>query len=232
VPTPAVAVAIALAATVAVVPARAAEGAAPPAEDATSQGFVLSGRAGLAAPYGDVTGGPGAALDAAVRDKVPLWFEVGYRLGRRLHFSLFFEYARVDVEPDRCLTDDCDGRSVRYGVDLQLQLLPGRRLAPWIGAGVALEFLEVEGGVDVTGDGVPDADGEQSFAGLELPLLEAGLDVVLSPQFRVGPYVAFSPGQFTTVEVDAPGAPGGRRSIDDRATHAWLQGGVKLTFDL
>jgi hypothetical protein len=233
VPAPGVAAAaLAVAAALAAVPARAAEEAAPAAADLTaSQGFVLSARGGWAAPAGDLSDEPGAALDAVVRGKIPIWFEVGYRLARRFQLGLFLEYAHVELDPDACL-DACDGRSVRFGVDLQLQLLPGRRLAPWLGAGVALEFLDLENAVDVDGDGAPDADGERSFAGLELPLLEAGVDVVLSHRVRIGPYVAFSPAQFTTVEVEAPGAPGTRERIERRATHAWLQGGLKVTLDL
>jgi hypothetical protein len=55
------------------------------------------------------------------------------------------------------------------------------------------------------------------------------VDLVLAPRFRIGPYAAFSPGQFTSVKVEAPGAAGVRTRIDDRAVHAWLEAGVRVS---
>jgi hypothetical protein len=211
----------------------AARGADAPQGDPSlaRQGFSLAARAGWAAPFGDLSGAPGASLEQTVRSKIPLWVDVGYRVHPRFLVNLFLEYADVQLEQDAC-GSACDGRSVRFGVDVQLLLAPGRRLVPWVGLGVAVEFLELETTLDLDGDGVAETVGERDFAGLELPLVEAGFDVVVSSRFRLGPYLALSPAVFTSEELQAPGASGSPRRIDDLAVHAWLQVGLKVAFDL
>lgn len=205
---------------------RAAPAATPGVPGPADQGFVLSVRGGWATPVGELTGEGDPPLDAVVRSRTPLGLEVGYRLDRRLWLGLFLEFAPTRVHRTYCLTS-CEGEAVRFGASLQLHLSPRGSLDPWVGAGLALEFLTLEASVDLDGDGQGDVDRELQYAGLSVPL-QAGLDLVLASRLRLGPYLAVSPGQYTSVQQKGPGASGARTRVEDRATHAWLELGLRV----
>lgn len=219
-----------LAAALLALPAGSAAAPAPAQADAAlgpaEQGFVLSARGGFARPHGDLSGEGDPPLDAVVRSRTTAGLELGYRFDPRFWLGLFLEFAPVRVHRAYCLTS-CDGESVRFGAGLQLHLAPRRRLDPWVGAGVALEFLTVEAAVDLDGDGGGDEDRELQYAGISLPL-QAGLDLALSPRLRIGPYVLLSPGQYTSVRARAPDVSGVRVRIEERATHVWAEVGLRI----
>lgn len=209
-------------------PPAGARAQGPPALEPLEQGFVLSARAGWAVPAGEISGEGAPPLDEVVKSKTPLWLELGYRFDRRLWGALFLEAGRVSVDHDYCVTE-CDGSSIRFGAEVQLHLAPRGPLDPWLGVGFAFEFLTVDAALDLDGDGLGDVDGELGYAGVELPLLEGGLDLVLSTRLRLGPYAAWSPGQYTSVSVEGGGLAAGWERIRDRAVHTWFQAGLKLT---
>lgn len=205
-------------------------GPPPPAD----RGFVLSARLGYGIPGGDISddlddaGFPiDPALDDLVDWKIPLWFELGYRFNPRVHGGIFLEVAAAGVNDDFCaIGDDCDGSNVRFGLDLQYHFSPRQPVDPWIGFGFAVEFLNAEA-TDTTG-----VTTEFTYAALEFPLLEGGLDIALSPRFSLGPYVAISLGYYTSVTTDLGGGSERRDPIDEKALHTWIQGGVKASLKL
>lgn len=203
-------------------PAGAAAGSAPMLQDET--GLSLSARVGWAVPFGKAEGG-GPDLSSTYEGKLPIWIELGYRFGPHLAANLFLELAPVTLASGACPAGAaCSAADVRFGLDLQLHPSPAGRFDPWLGVGVGLEFLNEV--VDQGG-----AERETRLGGLELPLLEAGLDVAVAPRLSVGPYVSASFAWFTSVAVREGGV---RRTFDveDRALHGWLQAGLRATIKL
>jgi hypothetical protein len=209
-------------------------GPPPPAD----RGFVLSARLGYGMPGGEIsdeTAG-GFALDPPLDDfvdsKIPIWFEVGYRFDPRFVGGVFLEVAPASIESDFCFGTDCNGSNVRFGLDLQFHFGPHAAVDPWIGFGFAVEFLNAETGLDIDGDGFADVVGDITYAGWEFPLLEAGLDIPLTPRFSLGPYATISFAQYTSITTDLGGGAERRDPIDDQAFHSWFQLGVKGTLKL
>lgn len=206
-------------------PRGASRGPGGPAD----QGVVFSGRVGFGFPSGDFAGygfaNASTPLSDAVSSKIPIWLELGYRFTPMVWGTLFLELAPANVNSSACNPGfDCSASDVRFGLEVQLHLLPHQQLDPWLGLGFGAEFLNFK----VTG---PAPTLEQRYSGWEFPLVEGGLDVAVSPRFAFGPYAALSFGQYTGYrETDA----GLTQSTDihDRARHSWFQLGVKATVKL
>jgi hypothetical protein len=202
------------------------------------QGLYLSGRAGYGVPSGNLSDDfvAGAlldpALDAFVDGKVALWLEVGYRFDPRVRAGFFLELAPTTLVSLSCFRSECDASDIRFGIDVQFHFGPGRTVDPWLGLGVGIEYLSANTGEDVDGNGIADRDAEFTYAGFELPLVEGGLELRVSPRFSLGPYLALSFAQFTSVAIERPGERDRRATIENRAAHAWLQLGLKGTLDL
>jgi hypothetical protein len=208
----------------------------PPRRSAAvrDQGINLSARLGFGTPAGDISDDVvgGARVDPAlhdlVRNKVPIWLELGYRFNPALWGGLYLELAPAWTDRDFCLPGrDCSASNVRFGFDMQLHFSPRAQIDPWLGIGVGLEFLSVEAYDPSIND-----ISKFTWAGLELPLLEAGLDLAISPRATIGPYVAWSIGQYTRYGVESPGFADVSGSIHDHAIHTWFQIGVKGTLKL
>lgn len=210
-------------------------GSGPRAAGPRDQGITLSARLGYGVPTGDISDDVDQsgiridpALDDLVRYKVPIWLELGYRFNPALWGGLFLELAPTSMDDDFCLPGrDCDASNVRFGVDMQLHLAPYASIDPWVGVGIGMEFLSVEA-YDPSIDDIS----EFGWAGLEFPLLEAGLDLAVSRHATIGPYVAWSIGYFTRFDVESPGFADLDGEIDDKAIHTWFQIGVKGTLKL
>jgi hypothetical protein len=193
-------------------------------------GLVLGLRAGYGAPFGEVES-DGAPVRDVVSSKIPIWLELGYRFSARLQGEIFFELAPASVRAGLCAGDaSCEASDARFGIVLQLHLAPHGPIDPWLGVGVALELLRAE--VVDPGGGRPPGRYDWTWAGLELPILEAGLDVRVSRRLTLGPYVSASLGEFTSFSERPEGGPTTSGSIDEREPHGWIQGGLKGTLRL
>jgi hypothetical protein len=199
------------------------------------QGLTLSARVGFGLPGGDISDDRDATgaridpgLDQLLERKIPILLELGYRFGPTVWGGLFLELGPASVDDDFCPPGpDCEANDIRFGVDVQFHLQPRAAVDPWIGIGLAAEFLEVEA-YDPSVDRVSDF----SWGGLELPLLEAGLDVALSDRGSIGPYVSWSIAHFTRWDVATPGFADESGRIDERAIHTWIEIGLKGTLKL
>jgi hypothetical protein len=208
-----------LALLAAAVPPRAG---AEPARD--EEGLLFGVRAGWGLPFGDV------ARDAPLADladgKLPLWLDVGYRFSGHLRGVLYFELAPMSLAA--CPTGAaCSAFDVRFGLELQLHPAPRSWLDPWIGVGFGAEHLQATA---PPAGGGPEA-WDLSWFGLEVPV-EVGLDLAISDYFTFGPYAAASFAQFTSDSARPPGGPTTSGAVEDRATHGWLQAGLKATLKL
>jgi hypothetical protein len=199
------------------------------------QGINLSARVGFGVPSGDISDDRDAAgnkidpaLDDLVNYKIPIWLELGYRFNPSVWGGLYLELAPAKTDRSFCVSGrDCSSHDVRFGVDMQLHFAPYNNVDPWLGLGIGAEFLAVK----AFDPSINDVS-KFTWAGLEFPLLEAGLDLALSPRATIGPYVAWSIGYYTRYGVESPGFAGISGSISDKAIHTWFQIGVKGTLKL
>jgi hypothetical protein len=206
--------------------------AAPPATAQPQPPLLESGpffalRAGYAVPSGDVETG-GHALSDLVAAKAPLGLEIGYRLSRRFWAVLSFELAPAWPASAVCAGgSSCSASDARAGVLLQVRILPGDRIDPWVGAGVGVEVLNVSGRDPATG-----MHTEWSWAGVELPVVEAGADVAVTERIGVGPWAGLTFARFTSQSVKVDGGTGVNAGVLHRASHRWLSAGVQATLKL
>ncbi|HEX9400323.1 MAG TPA: hypothetical protein VF912_09460 [Anaeromyxobacter sp.] len=197
------------------------------APEVPTTGPLLAVRAGVGVPQGGISRGAPDVRDVVAR-KVPLGFELGYRLSRRVWGELQFEIAPAWAASSLCAAGtSCSASQVRFGLALQLRLLPDRRVDPWVGLGAGVEVLNAEGL-----DAATAARTEWSWAGLELPFIEAGLDVAVSRQVGVGPWASVGFGRFTSESVRPEGGTTVSGAVHGRTTHRWFTVGLRATLKL
>jgi len=216
--------------TIALVSITAAALAAAPAL-ADDSGLTLALRAGYGIPMGDAV--KDGKLSDGVSGTIPFWLDAGYRIDRNWFVGAYFQYGIGLVNKSNALgggTCDqpgasCSAYTLRFGLEGIYSFSPGASFAPWAGLGV---------GYEIAGASAEQAGQKATatYRGFEFVNLQLGGDFKVSPAFSVGPYVAFSIGQYSNAKVESPGLPTFDGSITDKAIHEWLQFGVKGTFDL
>ena len=199
---------------------------AQPADDPT--GLVLGARIGWGVPFGDVSRDAIAVGDVVER-KIPVWLELGYRFGRHVTGEIYLELAPASVQPSYCAPDvSCEASQVRFGLAIQLRLAPGAVLDPWLGLGFGVEVLNAT----IWEPAPIPGEVEWRWAGVELPVVEAGIDLAVFDRLSLGPYVTATLARFTSVSQRPVGGPTSSGAIDDRATHGWLQAGLRAVLRL
>lgn len=189
-------------------------------------GLVLGLRAGYGVPFGDLSR-DGPAVRDVVPAKIPLRLDLGYRFAARVQGELFLELAPARVADEACgAGGSCEAYDLRFGLAVQLHLAPRAALDPWIALGAGVEVLRAE-------RAAPAGAGrtERTWFGVELPLVEIGVDLRVSARLTLGPYVSATLAEFTSVE-ESPSDGGGTTAVDARARHGWVQAGLKGTLRL
>ena len=154
---------------------------------------------------------------AQIPIQVDLMFHVIPGLSIGPYFSYGFGRPGGDLD-DLCSQSglDCSTSVIRLGAQATYTLPPP--LPFWVGAGLGYEWNKVDTG----------GAGEFTVRGFELLNLQAGLDFMATPMFRVGPFVMLSLARYDTGEVSGFGSG----SIDDKKIHEWFQIGLRGMFDL
>lgn len=183
-------------------------------------GPTFSAWLGVGAPGGRFSDEGNAELGDFIERQIAFGLAAGYR------FSPMFRGAvTLEALPLSMHAGASSGSDVRFGVDAQLHFMPHRQVDPWVGLGLAYEWL----GFDATiYDGVNYYDEHYRFSGWLFPKLSVGLDVAISPVMTIGPYLSYSTGEYTDVHTSYDGG----FDIHDRAFHGWLELGVRGNFNL
>ncbi|HEU4386132.1 MAG TPA: hypothetical protein VFR85_21785 [Anaeromyxobacteraceae bacterium] len=213
---------------VAIVVALLAVGTAQ-AQGAPASGISLGARVGYGIPIGDADGGdaltPPAAMSDLVSGQLPLQLDITYRFNPNWQLGLYFQYGIAFASNTFCPSGvSCSGSDIRLGGEVMYTFAsPG--FSPWIGLGLGYEWLNLSaeaGGVSA----------DFQVSGFEFLNLQVGGDWRLSPNFKMGPFVAFSIASYDSISVTVPGAGTVSGDIANTTTHEWLQFGLKGTFDL
>lgn len=190
-----------------------------------SGGFVLGARGGWAIPGGDLT--EGAKVSDQIDGQVPIWVDLGWTVADQLTLGAYVRFApnvRDSSAIDRCdLVDaDCGGYGLGAGAQVAFRLVPGKA-GPWLGAFGGFEALSFEQGLDTRA-------ADQALRGWELGA-QGGIDFAWGP-IVLGPYVTFSFGRFTVLDLDLGDVGSPTFEIPDEATHRWLQLGLRFALAL
>ena len=196
--------------------------AAHPTGSSRMLGVEVAMRIGVGLPLGNVDGVPGDRLDQTISPAVPLWLDLGWRFAQHWFAGGYAAFAPGGL--GSALTFGCSACTVhdtRLGAEVQYHLLPDLSLDPWIGGGIGYEWLGIDGPTSGVGT-----------SGWEFLNLQGGLDYRLSTLIHVGPFAAFSLGQFDTASSSSPSVSGSSNAFRNKAPHQWLFLGLRLVFDV
>jgi hypothetical protein len=195
------------------------------AQAPAGSGFSLGARLGYAIPMGDADGGDFAAgiqataMSDLVSGQVPLQLDAMYRIDKNWSLGLYFQYGFAFVADATCPSGvSCSGSDIRFGGQVHYRF-DSQGFIPWVGLGIGGEWgtlTESSGGISADID----------ISGFEFANLQVGGDWLVSPMFRVGPFL-----QVTFAQYDSYKALGQTITLPNKTLHEWLQFGVKGTFD-
>jgi len=216
--------------TTAVILAVAAIAVAAPARADRDSGLALGLRAAYAVPFGSAV--QGTDLNQLAAGSSPLQLDLGWRFDRRWQAGgyLGYGFVRLAGEANSALAaqgaTDIDGhRLMRVGLQGIYTILPDARFAPWVGVSAGYEWLRY---ASATVAGKETEIGLRGFeAGVQL-----GADYRLGSSFAVGPFAAFSIGQFQSSTTWVSGAGETASDVADKGLHEWFQLGIKGSFEL
>jgi len=187
--------------------------------------FTLGARVSVALPMGSVSSDPTTGpllIDELVTLSIPLQLDAGVTLFHRWFVGAYVQYGWSVLQVGQCKKGDaCKLTGLRVGVQA-LFSLHDRGDTPWAGVGTGYEWLFTRysrTGVTTTLD----------VGGWEFVNLQAGYDVVVSPGWKVGPWISGSVGEFSRASRKDSGQATDQ-DIPNKAVHGWLQMGVKGSF--
>jgi hypothetical protein len=202
-------------------PAPAAKPSAPPAaaeEDTHATRFEAAVRVGFSLPLGTTAGGDVSLSDVA-GFTIPFGVDVGVRIGGVVFVGGYFEYGAFgSPSANACnQTVSCSSNTVRLGGEVLIHPAGSARIDPWFGVGSGFEWLNLTATVN-------GLSGSAQYNGWEFINLQVGVDFALGSVVRLGPFVRFSMGEYTTLSA----SDGTSTSVADTALHEWLTFGVRL----
>ncbi len=189
-------------------------------------GPTLSAWVGVGVPGGNISDEGDGRLGDVVANEIPIGLGFGYRFNPLFRVGVFFQGAPLNMHNGACAPGDpCNGSDFVFGVDGQVHLAPYQRADPWLGIGFGYEWLQFHAtGCDSTGACFAE---RFQYSGWIFPRLEAGLDFAASPVAHLGPYLAYSAGEYQNVDTTSAGS----QSINNQAFHGWLEIGFRGDFD-
>lgn len=201
--------------------------------------FSLGLRAGYGLPFGKVAGGAGSDEGGGMGDfvsgKIPLQLDAGYFVTRNLYLGGSFQYALGLLAEDCSEPVSCSVSVMRFGLNADYHFQPREKLDPWVGLGVGYERLSLSSSITVEG---MSASASLAASGFEFASLHGGADYQIAGDLFVGPFVTLTAAQYSSASLGGlepiPGAEEDEipedTTIEEKAFHFWLMGGVRLRF--
>jgi hypothetical protein len=190
--------------------------------------FQIALRTGAEIPAGDVSAAQGDSMSNAFSVQIPFLLEIGVKVHPMIFLGAYGGpsiggTSSVFSGAQSCSSSrSCIGTDWRVGLEVQVHFRPAERLNPWVGYGIGYEAASVT----ASGGGMP--EGNESFSGLELARIAAGLDFRLSKLFGVGPFAEVDFGSYSHEHVQTVSPPAtSDQSIPNTALHEWISVGVR-----
>ena len=191
--------------------------------EANATHFEAALRVGFGIPLGSASG---VDTSGSVSDyssfTIPVQLDIGARIAGVVFLGGYFSYGFAgSTDTARCLSGfSCSPSTLRFGAEVHWHPLGNVGTDPWIGIGSGYESLRV--GLSGGGD-----SGSYSLSGWEFGNLQAGLDFALGPAIKLGPWISFSIGQYSSFSGSGNGASESF-DITNKSIHEWLAGGIRL----
>lgn len=229
-PPPVAPVAVAAGATgaaTAATPAATPKPAAAPEEsskrDPKATRFEGGLRVAFALPLGPALKAANTGEDVSLSDvdsySVPIQLDAGVRLGGAWFLGAYFSYGfGGSVSASLCPTGDCSANTMRFGGQVHWHPLGDAAVDPWVGIGSGYEKVSISSG-----------GGSFDLSGWEFGNLQLGVDFAVGSSVKIGPWVGFSVGQYSTGSVSGSDS-GASQTIANKTIHEWLMIGVRLVF--
>ena len=115
-----------------------------------------------------------------------------------------------------CPTGDCSANTLRFGGQVHWHPLGNVGRRSWVGIGSGYEKV-----------GVSSSGGSFDLSGWEFVNLQLGVDFALGSSVKIGPWVSFSVGQYSSGSISGSGT-GVTEDIANKTLHEWLMIGVRL----
>jgi hypothetical protein len=210
-------------------------GAPALAQDAGGDAPVRGVEVALGVGYGSPLGGYGettgfktnTSLDYWITGQVPISVELGYRIDRRFVVGLSGQYGFAFVNKDHTLPCDegvsCSASVIRIDAGIIWNIVPGAKVAPWIGLGAGYEWAHIsQEGLIVS---------SWTSKGPEYANLRVGADLAVAPGFRVGPFFSLSFGRYES-ESGFGESVAAASTFTTTRVHEWFVAGTRGTYDL
>jgi hypothetical protein len=194
------------------------------AEAASPVTPVVGLRVAFAPAMGDVT--PDLSLSSVAAWQLPIQLDAGVRFGR-ITAGAYGAWALAGVGNASCgAGSSCSASALRLGAQGAYSFHPLQGLAgvaPW--AGVALGWERLSHARERLGSRL-----ERTYSGFE-GSIQGGGEWAVAGRFAVGPFLQLSIGRYGSMSLDTPEASASA-DLTSRATHLWLQLGVRGTLSL
>lgn len=183
--------------------------------------FEAAVRAGFGIPLGSASDGGRSVSDLSAF-VIPVGIDIGVRLGGSWFLGGYFQYGfGGSTTSDICTTGlECSSSTLRVGAQVHWHPLGNVGVDPWMGLGTGYESLKI----NISGGG---DSGAVTFSGWEFVNIQLGLDFALSSAIKIGPWVSFSLGQYSSVSGSV-NTVGNFTDITNKSIHEYLLGGIRL----
>jgi hypothetical protein len=194
--------------------------------------FEFGVRTGFGIPFGKASGAPDDRMKSSISSQLPIWGDLGVRFAGRFFVGVHASYgfAQLPNEITAGCTQ-CKGSDTRVGLEVLYHLPLNPTLDLWFGAGLGWEWLSLSTDDSYQG-GV--AHYTDTASGPELFMLQAGIDYQAVRNLGIGPFIALSNDEFSSVHTTCRGACGGDTSddtpIENKTVHQWFFFGVRASW--
>lgn len=179
-------------------------------------GLGLGARVGYGIPLGGAMAG--VSLNDVVSGLAPFQLDGWWRFDPSWRLGLWARSGFTPVAGASCPAGaSCSAQNLGLGAQVGYTFAGAPR--PWIGAGLGWEWQTLT--VTLAGN-----RNVLHLLGVEFLDLQGGVDWRLSRAFALGPFASLDLGRYVTASA------GGVTASLSGALHAWLQVGVRGTFDL
>jgi outer membrane protein W len=200
----------------------------------TSHAIQLGLHLGYGVPFGK-TGRTASDLtdddvSASIKGQIPIGLDVGYLATPNFYIGVTLQYGFGLVgSAGNGLCDQsgvtCSTSDTSLGVGAQYHLSPTASFDPWIGLGLAYEWLDLS----ITAEGPTSS---ATGSGLQYVILQVGGDISVAQNIAAGPFVSFSAGQYSGVSQQLAGGATGSQDITNKSFHEWLLFGVRGIYNI